>query len=92
MFDEIFIILSPSKWTLNNGKKTMKTSIFAMMIAAAMVVASCGQKKTEEETSAPIESIMEETPAVEEIPSEEVIEGEVLDTTAVETPAVESVN
>lgn len=73
----------------------MKTSIFAMMIAATMVIASCGQKKTEEETSAPIETIIEETPEVpemEEIPSEEVIEGEVLENTAEETPAVVSEN
>lgn len=73
----------------------MKTSIFAMMIAATMVIASCGQKKTEEETSAPIETIIEETPeapVMEEIPSEEVIEGEVLEITAEETPAVVSEN
>ncbi|HSI77017.1 MAG TPA: hypothetical protein VK957_14045 [Lunatimonas sp.] len=69
----------------------MKTSIFAMMIAATLVIASCGQKKTEEETSAPIETIIEETPTVEEIPSEEIIEGEILDSAAVDTSTVEPV-
>nr|MBI1232763.1 hypothetical protein [Cytophagales bacterium] len=90
-FDPNFCIFASSKWTLNNSKKTMKTSIFAMMIAAAMVVASCGQKKTEEESSEPIETIIEETPAVEEVPSEELIEGEIEDSTVVE-PAAEAVN
>jgi hypothetical protein len=72
----------------------MKTSIFAMMIAATMVIASCGQKKTEEETSTPIEIIEEtpETPVMEEIPSEEVIEGEVLENATEETPAAVSEN
>jgi PBP1b-binding outer membrane lipoprotein LpoB len=92
LFYEIFIIFASSKWTLNNDKTKMKTSIFAMMIAAAMVVASCGQKKTEEETSAPIETIIEETPAEEEVPSEEIIEGEILEGTAEEAPAVVSEN
>lgn len=68
----------------------MKTSIFAMMIAATMVIASCGQKKTEEETSAPIE-IIDETPAMEEIPSEEIIEGEILDSAAVDASVAEPV-
>ncbi|WP_209330279.1 hypothetical protein [Lunatimonas salinarum] len=60
----------------------MKTSIIAMTIAAAMAVASCGQKKVEEELSEPIESSVEETP------TEEVWEEEVIETPAEETPEV----
>jgi hypothetical protein len=49
----------------------MKTSIFAMMIAAVAMMASCGNKATEENIDEPVEIIeheveVEETPEIDE--------------------------
>ena len=60
----------------------MKKSIFALMIAATALLASCGSKTTEEVTSEEVETAVEETPA-EEVPQLEEIEEVVEDTTQV---------
>jgi predicted small lipoprotein YifL len=58
----------------------MKKSIFALMIAATALLASCGSKTTEEVTSEEVETAVEETP-VEEVPQLEEIEEVVEDST-----------
>jgi hypothetical protein len=68
-------------WTINTSK-IMKKSIFALLIAASAIMASCGSKSTEEVTSEEVETAVEETPA-EEVPQLEEIEEVVEDTTEI---------
>ena len=58
----------------------MKKSILAMMIIASAIMASCGNKTTEEVETTPVEEV--ETPAIEEAEVSEPDSAEVSETEA----------